>query len=196
MSDARFEAAGGFCVEKKVFWIHDLPTELTAELERKGDLRETCTITINLLELLGMVVSACVMLELVGDRSDAAGNPIQMRGDNMAAVSWAPRGGGATDKRTCLLMRMLGRLELASGWNHNETHIPGVQNTLAGGVSRWSREMLVDKVRELTLSSDLREQYIGPRGLGIVYTVLHAKNILKKHDDGLWTLLMTEEELD
>ena len=65
--------------KKKIFWRYDLPTELTAELERKADLQETCTITINLLELLGLVVSAWVMLELVGDRSDAAGDPILMR---------------------------------------------------------------------------------------------------------------------
>ena len=194
LSDASFESVGGFCVEKKVFWRYDLPTELTAELKRKADLQETCTITINLLELLGMVVTAWVMLELVGDRPDAAGDLILMRGDNMAAVSWVSRSGGATDKRACLLMRMLGRLELAGGWNHTIKHIPGVQNSLADGVSRWPREMLADKVRELTHSSDWREQSIGPRRSGIVYTVLHIQNTLTKHDDVLWTLLMTEEE--
>ena len=90
---------GGFCVEKKVFWRYDLPTELTAELKRKADLQETCTITSNLLELLGMVVISWVMLELVGDRPDAAGDPILMRGDNMVAVSWVARSGGATEKK-------------------------------------------------------------------------------------------------
>ena len=86
---------GGFCVENKVLWIYDLPTELTAgRTEKNADHQETCTITINLLELLGMVVSAWVMLELVGDRPDAAGDPILMRSDNMAAVSWVSRSGG------------------------------------------------------------------------------------------------------
>ena len=73
--------------------------------------------------------------------------------------------------------------------------IPGVQIVLAGGISRWPMEMLADKVREQTHHSDWCEQSIGLRGSGIVHAVLHTKNILTKHDDVLWTLLMTEEEL-
>ena len=65
--DANRTAEGRFCVEKNVFWRYDLPKELTAELKTNADCRETCTITINLLELLGMVVTAWVMLELVRD---------------------------------------------------------------------------------------------------------------------------------
>ena len=72
-----------------------------------------------------MVVTAWVMLELEGDRPDAEGDPILMRGDNRACVSWVTRCGGATDKRAFLLMRMLGRLELAGGWNHTAKHICG-----------------------------------------------------------------------
>ena len=34
LSDASFEAVGGFCVERGVFWRYDLPKELTAELKR------------------------------------------------------------------------------------------------------------------------------------------------------------------
>ena len=60
-------------------------------------------------------MTAWGMLELAGDRPDAAGEPILMRGDNMATVSRVPRSDGATDTRACLLMRMLGRLELAGG---------------------------------------------------------------------------------
>ena len=73
LSDARFEAVEGFCVQKTVFWRYNLPTGLTAELERKANLQETCTIAINLLEVLGMIVTAWVMLELVGDRPDVTG---------------------------------------------------------------------------------------------------------------------------
>ena len=39
---------------------------------------------INLLEFLEMVATAWVMLGLVGDRPDAEGDPILMRGDNLA----------------------------------------------------------------------------------------------------------------
>ena len=120
LSDASFEAVGGFCVERKVLWRYDSPKELTAELKRKVDRRETCTtcsITINLLEILVMVVTAWVMLELVGDKVDERGDPILMRGDNTAAVSWISQCGRARDKRACLLTRMLGRLE-----PHCKTH--------------------------------------------------------------------------
>ena len=54
--------------------------------------------------------------------------------------------------------------------------------------------MLVDKVRELTHSSDWREQSIGPRGSGIFDILLQTKNILAKHDDVLWTLLTNDAE--
>ena len=50
-----------------------MPRELTTELKRKADLGETCTITINLLGFLGMVVTVWVMLELVGDRQAGCG---------------------------------------------------------------------------------------------------------------------------
>ena len=60
-----------------------------------------------------MVLIAWVILELVGDRPDAASDPMLMRGDNMAALWWVTQCGVARDRRACLLMRMLGRLELA-----------------------------------------------------------------------------------
>ena len=186
---------GGFSVERKVCCGYDMPKELTAELKRNADLQETCAITINPLELRGVVVVARVMLELVGDSSDAAGDPILVRGDSMAAESWlSPSGGGVTDKRACLPMIMLGRLELAGGWNHNVKHIPGVQNTSAGGVPRWPRVILAGKVRELTHSSERYGQPIVPRGSGIFDVVLQTKNILTKHDDILLTVRMNEAE--
>ena len=85
-----------------------MPRGLIADLKTKADRREICTITINMLELLGMVVTTWVMLALVGDRVDAKEDPILMHGDNMAAVSRISRCGGTRDKRLCLLMRCSG----------------------------------------------------------------------------------------
>ena len=51
LSGASVEAVGGLCVEKKLFWRYGLPTELTAEHNKKADLQETGTITTNLLEI-------------------------------------------------------------------------------------------------------------------------------------------------
>ena len=87
LSDASVEAVGGCCVEKSVYWRYDLPKELTAELQRKDELRKTCTVATNLLRIVGMVVTAWVMLELVGDRPAFEENPVIMRADNVTAVS-------------------------------------------------------------------------------------------------------------
>lgn len=46
LSDASFDALGGYCLEHRIYWRYDLPRELTAELKRKAALRETCSITI------------------------------------------------------------------------------------------------------------------------------------------------------
>ena len=75
------------------------------------------------------------MLELAGDTPKSVGHPIVMRGDNVAAVTWVNRCGGARDKRGCLLMGMLGRLEIKGGWSHDAKNILGVQNTLAGYIA-------------------------------------------------------------
>ena len=112
----------------------------------------------------------------------------------MAAVSWVTQCGGARDKRACSHMRMLGRLEIARGWNHSVKHIPGVQNTPAKGISRWPRSLLADKVRELTSSSEWYEQFIGTRASGSFAIVLQTKNIRSKHDESLWNIIMNEAE--
>ena len=52
-----------------------------------------------------MVVTAWVMLQLTGDKPVSV-DPTEIRGDNVAAVTWAIKCGWARDKRVCLLMRM------------------------------------------------------------------------------------------
>lgn len=49
----------------------------------------------NALELVGMLLIAWVLHELVGDRPDTKGDPILIRGINFAAATWAFRYGGA-----------------------------------------------------------------------------------------------------
>ena len=82
-------------------------------------------------------------------------------------------------------MRMLGRLELAGGWNHTNKHIPGAHNTLAEGNSRWTIVILVDKVKKRIHPSEKHEQPIGRRRSVIFDVVLQTKNTLTKHDDFL-----------
>ena len=80
-------------------WRYDLPAALIAEHMRKAELRETCTITINLLVVLGMVFTAWVMLELVGNHPSGEEDLVLMRGDNVAAVTWVVKCGRAREKR-------------------------------------------------------------------------------------------------
>ena len=88
------------------------------------------------------------MLESVGDRPDAAGDPILMRDDNMATVTCITRCSGATDKVAWLFMRMLGRAELVGKWNATAKNIPGAKNTLVDGISSSPGLVLEDEVRK------------------------------------------------
>ena len=115
----KLDARGESCRKPKVYWRYGLPLALTAELKRKAARRDTCSVTINFLELVGMVLAAWAMHELVGDRPESKGDPILMRGDNFAAVTWANRCGGARDKRAGLMMRMPGRLEIQGDWRYD-----------------------------------------------------------------------------
>ena len=69
------------------------------------------------------------------------------RGDNVSAVLWLNRCGGARDKHAALVMRIMGRLEITSGWSHRAEHIPDVLNVLADGISRWQPDQIAEKLR-------------------------------------------------
>ena len=144
LSDASFSAVGGYCPELKIFWRYTLDGRLTAELKQKAETIETSAITINLLELAGMFLTAWVVEMIAGDRPQTAGDAVLLRGNNVSAVSWVNKYGGAKDRRAELLMRLLGRMEITIGWCSIATHIPRVDNTLADGVLRWPE----DKVHE------------------------------------------------
>ena len=139
-----------------------------------------------------MVVTVWVMLELRGDKPAAGEDPIVVRGDSAAAVIFVNRCGGSKDKRAFLLMRMLRCLQIKGGLSHVATHIPGVQKTLADGVSRWPCSELVEKVRSVTSSDEWVEQHIGPRGLKIFGLVLYAKNVVPRHGHYLWNIMVDD----
>ena len=63
-----------------------------------------------------------------------------MLGDNVSVVTWANMCGGTRDPRAALLMRYLGRIEMQAGWCFKAAHIPGVENELADGISKWPGE--------------------------------------------------------
>ena len=126
-SEVSFTAIGGFCPKVKVYWRYSL----TESLKHAGP------ITSNHLESIGMMMSMFVRQMTENDRPEYAGDTVLLRGDNVSAMSWLNRCGGARDKRAALVLRIMGRLEITSGWSHKAKHIPGVLNVLADVISRW-----------------------------------------------------------
>ena len=145
-SDASFDAIGGYCPELQFFWRYTIDTRLSSETKRS----KNCEIMINLLELCGMIITAFVAQILLADRPTTEGESIMMRGDNVSAVSWVNPRGGSRDRRAGILMRMLGRMEIESGWCQVAKHIPGVENRLADGISTWPEEEIQNNVNRLT----------------------------------------------
>ena len=86
-SDASFTAIGGFCPELKVYWRYSRAEALTLELKKQSVTKQAGPITINLLELIGMVMSAFVMQMTENDRPEYAGDTVLLRGGNVLAVS-------------------------------------------------------------------------------------------------------------
>ena len=127
-SDASFTAIGVFCPELKVYWHYSLAEKLTLELKKQSATKKTDPIPIILLELTGMMMSAFVVQSMENDRPEYAGDTILLHGDNVSAVSWLNRCGGSPDKRAALVMKIMGRLEITSGWSHKAKHIIGVLN--------------------------------------------------------------------
>ena len=134
-SDASFTAIGGFCPELKVYWPYSLAEALTLELKKQSVTKHAGSNTINILELMGMMMSAFKVQETEHDRPEYTGDKVLLRGDNVSAVSWLNRRGGARDRRAALAMRIMGRLEITSRWSHKTKHIPGVLSVLADGIS-------------------------------------------------------------
>ena len=68
-------------------------------------------VSINVLELLGMVVGAQVLITQQQFAPQEMGDCIQMRGDNKPSVAWIQRWRGGKEPRSGAIMRMLGVIE-------------------------------------------------------------------------------------
>lgn len=195
-SDASFDALGGYCPEKKVFWRYTLDPALSAKLKKKAADNETSAITINTLELVGMVITSWVVQMIVGDKPSEEGQSILMRGDNVSAVSWVNRCGGSRDRRAGLLMRMLGRMEMQNQWCHVAKHIPGRHNTLADGISRWDAEKVTENVRKLTRDENWTNQDIGDHGRELIGLILQEELPKRRLDNQAWSIMTRFSEGD
>ena len=128
---------------------------------------------------------------VIGEKPTLPGQAILMRGDNVSAVSWVNRCGGARDRRAGLLMRLLGRMEIENEWCHVAKHIPGSQNELADGISRWKSNEVETNVARLTRDRKWRVQEIGLNGRELIEMILQEKLPSKRIDDLAWDLMAT-----
>ena len=130
-----------------------------------------------------MMMSAFVMQMTENDRPEYAGDTVLLRGDNVSAVSWLNRCGGARDKRAALVMRIMKRLEITSGWSHKTKQIPCVLNVLADGISRWQPDQIAEELRNHVNEGNWRQVPLGQNGhefLSILLQSASSKQLVDK----------------
>ena len=106
-----------------MYWRYLLAKELTLEFKKQSATKKASPITINLLELTGMMMPTVVMQIMENGRPKYAGDTVLLCGENVLAVSWLNRYGGARDKFIALEIKIMDRLEITSGWSHKAKHI-------------------------------------------------------------------------
>ena len=194
-SDASFTDIVAFCPELIVYWRYSFAEALTLELKKESVTKQAGSITIHLLELIGMMMSAFGMQITENDRLEYAGDTVLLRGDNVSAVSWLNRCGRARDKRAALVMRIMGRLEITSSWSHKAKHIPGVLDVLADGIYRWQPDQIADKLRSHVNEGDWRQVPLGQNTLEFLSILLQPAFPKERVDEGMWNLLTHDTSL-
>ena len=135
--DASKTAVGGYFLETGVHWRYDLTAEEQSRFcGSSKSVRGVDDLSINVPGRLGMVVSAFVLVSSCADRPSVTGDRALLRGDNEAAVHLVRRCRGGLEPRSGALTRLLGVLEVSSGWYFEATHMRGIHNAAADGISR------------------------------------------------------------
>jgi hypothetical protein len=151
-SDASYTAIGGLCSVTGFYWRYVLDVEQRGRLIRSvridGKLVQDGWLHINLLELVGMVVTAWVIVVQCGQRPQLGGETVLLRGDNTSAVQWVRKRGGAADKRAQVALRLLAAVETGGGWSFDANHIAGKLNVCSDGITRLSSLDAVQRMLE------------------------------------------------
>ena len=91
-SDASKIAVRGYCLETGVYWRYDLTAQEQSRFCGSSTyVRGVDDLSVNVLERLGMVVSAFFLVSSCADRPSATGDCALLRGGNDAAVNWVRR---------------------------------------------------------------------------------------------------------
>ena len=101
-----------------------------------------------------------------------------MRGDNMSAVQWVSECRGGREPRSGALMRLLGCLEVCSGWYFDALHVAVVENTIADGISRWQPENIDGNLRASQPDVAWHRQVLGPTGVALCFGVAAASSFV------------------
>jgi hypothetical protein len=164
-SDASYEfGLGGVDPGTGLWWQYELSLEQRERLVRdKVQIGDWEGLHINVLELVGMVVNAMVMIEKGGAYPEFGGELVGLEGDNTSAVGWITKAGGAKNPRAGVAIRWLGTIEVHSGWSLESKHLSGVKNPLADCVSRYRALIAQAKLEEMCPGVVWRQVQLGRR---------------------------------
>ena len=116
-SNASDDAMGGFVLGPEpgsgAWWRFEFNDDVRARL--RATVRDWNDQSINVLGLLGMIVTAFNFVTQSAARPSYARDTILMRGDNMSTLQWVPKCRGGKEPRSGALLRLLGCLEVGSG---------------------------------------------------------------------------------
>ena len=104
------------------------------------------------------------------------GDCVLLRGDNEAAVQWVRRCRGGKEPRSGALMRLLGVLEVSSGWHFDALHVRGIHNVAADGISRWDRASVLDNLRAVRPDVPWQMRDLGVAGTSLCTSVLASNS--------------------
>lgn len=142
-------------------------------------------ISINVLELLGMVVGAQALVTQQQYVPQEMGDRIQLRGDNEPSVAWSQRCREGKQPWSGAIMRMLGVVEVSCGWLFQSSHVSGALNSLADGICRWHPDVHANLCaaapaipwQEVELNQASRD--LCSAGLGAASSAAHSRLHLK-----------------
>ena len=158
-----------------VWWRYDFSMEVRARFRDKVSGRDD--LSINVLELLGMIVGAWIFIVQADTKPAYARDSIRMRGDNSSAVKWVNKCRGGKEPRSGALTMILGCLEMGCDWHFESTHhVAGKQNTIADGISRWEYESINARLRDAHPDVVWREQALEPEAVNLCSSVLDASS--------------------
>ena len=85
-SDASFEAVGGICLETGLYWRYSLSEDEVKRTIRNRKGGDRNRLSIKVLELLGMVMTAYVIIAIKRDRPAKEWESMLMRRDSSSAA--------------------------------------------------------------------------------------------------------------